>query len=497
MANGGTFEQQATLSLIAYALLVKFIFAPLIDTYYLAYIGRSKTYIFILGLIAGVVLLIFAPQAGIAVQNKQISLLTSFWLFVNLLANFQQVAFESWTVTIVARPYRKYMAIMLVTGFATGYFASFNAFVCFNSVDCLQKYFSWTCSQKDQKMSTCNKNPWLSHTGFAQFMGIQVLVISFYVLLLVKERVVDPGLEDEVEDNPEGNTQKENSDGLEDIQDQKEEREEGDAQPKAKDFDIETPFDQEEGSTKLEDQTQSETNNEPIDDLDGDDDRPDRGLRGILCQFIPKLVKNNGMRAFVFYLIASRFFFELYKRSLELRLAQKGLPRQTIAFVNTIVYPFILLAGFLSSYFIRLGVAMRRYHLSVIFDVLVCIHRFYLSVILVKGEEISTFFFVQLVLNYMLGLAEHWTFYFWFGHLNLVATDLAYSSTILGIFTSVNNAADWGVNTLGLKTIAFFEERYKDDGYNGCVLFFTFCALLSMCLLWRYTYYLDEMPVKE
>ena len=505
MANGGTFEQQATLSLIAYALLVKFIFAPLIDTYYLAYIGRSKTYIFILGVLAGVSVLLFSSRADDSIQKEEISLLTSFWLFVNLLANFQQVAFESWTVTIVERPYRKYMGIMLVTGFSTGYFISFNVFVCLNSIQCLQKYLSWLCSLKQNKSQRCNGAPLVNHTSFVRFMGVQVLVLSFYILLFVKERIVE---QNQIDLNKFVEEHKvEQLDHFDHLDDQNSRTK---SKMKAIDRAIESPLKQQEGSNETEEDkpeqfehyTGSESNAEvgqyrSRDIYESDDQHPDRGLRGILCQFIPKLVKNDGMRVFVFYLIASRFFFELYKRSLELRLVQKGLPKDTIIFVNTIVYPLILLAGYLSSYFIRKGVAMRRYHFAVLFDILICLHRFYLTSKVVQGEHISTTFLFQLVVNYVLELAEHWTFYFWFGHLNLVASDLAYSSTIMGVFTSVNNAADWGVNTLGLKTIAFFEKNYNNDGYNGCVIWFTFCALVSMCVLWKNTYYLDEMPVDE
>ena len=151
MANGGTYQQQATLSIVCYALMVKFLFAPLIDAYYIKYLGKNKTYVVSLGIICGVLVLIFAPRADEAVEEKRILLLAGFWLFVNLLANFQQVAFESWSLTLVKKEDMGYITGMLVTGFATGMSVSLNAFVCLNSTSWLNRYIYRIDSEKDPK----------------------------------------------------------------------------------------------------------------------------------------------------------------------------------------------------------------------------------------------------------------------------------------------------------------------------------------------------------
>ena len=426
---------QSKLSLITYPLLLKFLYAPIIDTYYFRSIGRSKTYIFILGLLAGISVLIFAPRADLAVENKEIALLAGFWFFVNFLANFQQVAFESWTVTIVDQAYRKYMAIMLILGFSTGDFTSYNAFVFLNSQKSINDNFGWFCQGQDSgSQRACLENLRVTHTRFVRFMGVLVLLVSFYVLLFIKERVVDQ--------------------------------------------------EQEEANRQNEIQVI-------------DHDQPDRGLKGILFQFIPKLMKNKAMRVFIFYLIASRFFFELYKRSLDLRFVGKGMELKTINLVNTLVFPFALLTGYLSSPFIKRGSAMRRYQLIVTIEILACTHRFYLTYIYSKGYEHKNSFFTQILINNIIGQVKRCNFYFWFGHLNMIITDLAYSSTILAIFTSVNNAAGWGVNYIGLKTIQYMEGCFPGRGYNWCVTVATICALVSMYLLRGYTVYLDELPTEE
>ena len=237
-------------------------------------------------------------------------------------------------------------------------------------------------------------------------------------------------------------------------------------------------------------------------ELQGDDPNPKRGLRKILFNFFPKLARNKGMRAFLFYLIASRFFFMLYKRSLELRFLSdkqgkdRQLPKESLILVDTIVFPIALLTGYLSSPFIKRGSAIRRYQIAVLVDILTCIHRFYLSTVYKTGDEKDLFFFVQLLANYMFGIAEYWTFYFWFGHLNFIITDVAYSSTILAIFTSANNAADWGVTTLGLWILKKFEAK-QIDIYNRFVVLFACCALVTLLLLRSYTFYLDDLPIEE
>ena len=140
---------------------------------------------------------------------------------------------------------------------------------------------------------------------------------------------------------------------------------------------------------------------------------------------------------------------------------------------------------------------MKKYQWAVTIDVLICLHRFYLTLELQKPRAHTNGLFWQLVINYIIALAEDWTYYFWFAHLNQVLTDIAYGSTIIGIFTSINNASDWGVNPIGLRIIAIVEYFVGDHGYDYAVGVFTVLALVSLCLTWKNAYVLDEMEVEE
>ena len=489
MSHGGNYGQQALLSLTCYALCFKFLFAPLIDTYYLAYIGKNKSYIVSLGLLCGALLLLYAPRADKAVDNKEIGFITIFWLFTNLLVNVEASAIESWTLSICEKEYRKYMPIMLLTGFCLGYGISFNAFVCFNDVKWINDMF--------YKGKDVVKTPWLSHYRFCKIMGAVSSILSLYVLFMIKEKIITGNEDDDEEQQnqtPGANYRGEN-DGNE-LPAKQGQGAENLASGQTINGGIGgghdgNPFDQ------PTDRDEGQESSESRQIRRRGDVAQIKGFKGIMCQFLPKMFKNRGMRILAFHICISRFFFELYKRSLELRLVENGLPKAMLAEVNTILFPLIFLGGAISSRFLKSGSLMKKYHLAVTVDVLVCLHRFYLTLRLKDKSLDPKSLFWPLTVNYILGLAEHWTYYFWFAHLNQVITDIAYGSTIFGIFSSINNGSDWGVAPLGNEIIDIVERSFGKNGYDYIVGIFTVVAFLALFLTWRNTYILDEMGVEE
>ena len=331
MSLGANYSQQALLSMVGDALCFKFVFAPLIDTYFLSYIGKSKTYIVAMGLISGLLLIGYSPFADKAIKEKEVLLMTCFWLVINLLTNIEGLAFESWTLSITEKHYRKYMPILIHTGFCFGSGFSFNAFMCFNDV----KWIADTFYGGARGVA-----PWVTHSQFCVSMAAVSLILSMYVLIMVKEKIIiDNEDGDEVEEQARGD---ERNQGLIDTivldgmieHDQRceqhlrggEDEENGNLLGKFRAGNIGTEFDYKETRTEAR---KSLVRNGPA--------KPKiYGLGGVICEFIPKMFKNRGMRLLAFQIMASRFFFELYKRSIDLRLVEKGLPTGKLAVLNAI-----------------------------------------------------------------------------------------------------------------------------------------------------------------
>ena len=439
MTLGANYSQQALLSITGYAFCLKLVFAPPIDTYYLAQIGKNKTYVVSLGIISGVLLLCYSPFAETAVEEKKVNSITVFWLLVTILVSFQCCATESWTVSICDKRYRKYMSILLHTGFCFGNWVSFNAFICLNDIKWINETFYGGKAQLS--------SPWVTHGQICLFMAASSLALALYVLMMVKEKIIT-----------------DNEDKL--VVPEENERQDALIDSNARD---------------LVDRPSYQVN----------------GLRGVFFEFIPKMFKNRGMRLLAFQIVVTRFFLELYKRSLDLRLVENGLPTGKLATLNAIKFPFIFLGGALSSRFIKTGNLMKKFQLAVVAHVLVCLHRFYITIQLRKPGSHPDRQFWPLLINYIFAIAEDWTFYFWFAHLNQVITDVVYSSTIIGIFLSVYNIGGWGVNPLGFKIIAMFEYYIEDGGYEYAVGLLTALALVSLSLTWKNCQILDDMQVEE
>ena len=331
-------------------------------------------------------------------------------------------------------------------------------------------------------------------------MASIVLFISIYVLLLVKERIVGPGVS--LEEDKESRTSDklgppaqiaalQHQDGRDDILIEVETEKNLNAKQIDKTAEViqenkrRIQFDEEKS---LVDQSQRSEKKSAS---------PEMSVGKVVFEFVPKLLRNKAMSTLIIYLLSARVFLELYRRSLELRLVEKGLPKETIANVNALVYPFILAGGFMSSIFIKRGQCMRRFHITILVEIFTCMHRYYLTFVVSETGEVSPLIFWQVALNYVLDLADHWVFYFWFGHLNMVVTDYAYGSTIIGIFTSVGSLSNYGFNSFGLGVIAFFVQIFPDYGYHGCIVMLTIFAFISTYFLWGLADYLDELPTEE
>ena len=485
MSQGGTYNQQTILSLTAYAQFLKFFFAPLIDSYHLNSLGKNKTYITIVGTLAGLIVLCMSQRADQAVSDQEITLLTSFWLFVNILANLQHAALESWTLSIIEiEGFEKYISVMLTTGFSAGFTLAFNIFTWLNGKDS-------TPEGQDK--------PLVSHKLFCYLTAGHVILVSLYVLFFIKEKRV------ELEEMDEGGNREdleklrhdERTNKLSTIQ----EVEEGGLSSRRRALSNQNAVSAlENNDPNAEDEI---PRNYEVDTI-SEDKKPRnlkavkrKSLKHIFTDFFPKMFRNRPMRNFVLYLLLVRMFFELFKKSLDLRLVELGLPRQLLAKASLSYYPTIVVGGLIGTFFMTKGTLLRKCHFAVLVDFFVLLHKYYLTWLIRSSPEATKQIFWQLLLNKMVATSEQWMFFFWFTHLNQSVSDYAYGSTILGVFTSVNNYSTWGFNTIGLKIIAVFQSRFGDFGYDFFVLGCSAMQFLVLCLTWVLASELDGLDKEE
>jgi len=178
--RGATYDDQAFFSLTLYPFIVKIVQAPFIDTYYVKWLGKCKTYIISSFLVITVVLFFLAPYGDEIIQPKNVKPLTFLWMGVNVICIFSQIAGEMWIVKIFSEAEKGKGTIMFDIGMKVGAFVGYNLFIPLNSPKFLNKYF-FTSSPISE--------PLVSHAQLLIFIGIVCLGSALYILGFVAESI--------------------------------------------------------------------------------------------------------------------------------------------------------------------------------------------------------------------------------------------------------------------------------------------------------------------
>ena len=133
--GGASYSQLSLLSLIVYPFSLKFIWAPICDSYYFSNrwgLGKRKTYIVIGDYVVGVILFIcaFYINSWIYEINAVVLTLVGF-LIISCLA-FESIGVDAWSVSILHPNNVTYAALALNAGQDLGYIVTYNVFIWLN-----------------------------------------------------------------------------------------------------------------------------------------------------------------------------------------------------------------------------------------------------------------------------------------------------------------------------------------------------------------------------
>ena len=180
--KGATYEDQSNLTIAFYPYMFKLLFAPMIDLYFIKFLGKCKTYIVTTGVILSLISLYLAGNETL-IDRKHISHLTFVYFNINVVVSFFQIAAEMWILKLFEGDNKAKGTMFMEMGNSVGVFSSYHLFVPLNSVRWLNTHIFTT-----NPLS----RPIVSHSMMQLVLAVMFAVISMYVLCFMGELREDP-----------------------------------------------------------------------------------------------------------------------------------------------------------------------------------------------------------------------------------------------------------------------------------------------------------------
>jgi MFS transporter, PAT family, solute carrier family 33 (acetyl-CoA transportor), member 1 len=136
-----TYKELATFSLAAYPFSLKFFWSPIVDSYYIPWIGRRKSWIIPLQSLSGVLMVYLSYYIeDMLLSSEYIYSLTLYFFIIVLLYATQDIAVDGWAVEIL-KPENQFLASTSQSiGQTIGFFMSFTGLLALNSKEFCNNY---------------------------------------------------------------------------------------------------------------------------------------------------------------------------------------------------------------------------------------------------------------------------------------------------------------------------------------------------------------------
>jgi len=170
---GIEYSDLGTFSLASWPFSVKLLWAPLVDSVFLASVGRRKTWIIPMQFMIGVTLVYLWWSVDAMLESKNVVLLTVMFGFLYFLCATQDVAVDGWGLTLLRKENVGYAATANAVGQSAGFAMALLGYMSLSSYDLVDL------------------------AGFMLFWGV-LFFLSVFIVLLKHEAPVAP--DEEIED---------------------------------------------------------------------------------------------------------------------------------------------------------------------------------------------------------------------------------------------------------------------------------------------------------
>ncbi|KAH9508685.1 hypothetical protein Btru_049637 [Bulinus truncatus] len=178
-----SYTDQALFSLVYWPFSIKLLWAPLVDSLYVQWFGRRKTWLMPIQYLMGLFMLILSTQAKYLLGDDQhkedvnVLGLTLIFVFLNFLAATQDIAVDGWALSMLSKPNVGWASTCNTVGQTAGYFLGNVLFLSLESADFCNNYLR----------NVPQSEGIITLSGFLWFWGVTFFVTTTLVGIFKKE----------------------------------------------------------------------------------------------------------------------------------------------------------------------------------------------------------------------------------------------------------------------------------------------------------------------
>merc|ERR1712018_731556 len=134
-----SYKQQAEFSFAYWPFSVKLLWAPIVDSLYVASFGRRKTWLVPVQYLIGITMFALSLKVDDYLgEQPDVTTLTAMFFFLNFLAATQDIAVDGWALTMLQRHNVGYASTCNSVGQTAGYFIGYIGYMALESYNILQ-----------------------------------------------------------------------------------------------------------------------------------------------------------------------------------------------------------------------------------------------------------------------------------------------------------------------------------------------------------------------
>lgn len=178
LKNHLNFTELGIISWCSFAIPLKIIFTPIVQSKYISSIGKRKTWIIPTNMLIGLIMIYMGSKVDDILANKQVYFLAALCTAVMLAAGIQDIALASWGISLLKKENISYAASCRSAGYNVGTFFAACMFTFLNRIDFCNAYI----------YSTPQTEPVMTESNFFTIIGIFLIILTSTLFFLFDEK---------------------------------------------------------------------------------------------------------------------------------------------------------------------------------------------------------------------------------------------------------------------------------------------------------------------
>ncbi len=179
---GATWKQLSILSFVMYPFTMKLLWAPLIDVFYIRWLGRRRTWLLPVQLTLGVAFIILSYSLESLLVGLRITELTIIFFFIMFLTATQDICVDGWALTLFGSSNVIWQSISQMIGQPLGGFLGSPVLLTFESANMTNRLIRQPLGIADQPYGL------FTLAQFVRFWGILFLITTCALTFLFREQ---------------------------------------------------------------------------------------------------------------------------------------------------------------------------------------------------------------------------------------------------------------------------------------------------------------------